>query len=169
METKRLILRPWQEEDSAELFRYASDPLVGPRAGWPVHESVEDSRASIAGVLSEPGTYAIVLKETGLPIGSISLHTGSATELTDSPDEAELGYWVGVPYWGQGIMHEAARRLIRYAVEEQGITVLWCSSNADNAQSQRVQEKLGFRPHSRTQGKEGEQGKVIMSLPLKRC
>lgn len=37
LETKRLILRPWQEEDAASLYRYASDPQVGPIAGWPVH------------------------------------------------------------------------------------------------------------------------------------
>lgn len=40
METKRLILRPWQESDAEALFRYASDPDVGPRAGWPPHKDV---------------------------------------------------------------------------------------------------------------------------------
>lgn len=40
-ETKRLILRPWCEDDAEELYKYASDPDVGPIAGWPVHTSVE--------------------------------------------------------------------------------------------------------------------------------
>ena len=44
LETKRLLLRPWKEEDGEALFRYASSPDVGPAAGWPVHTSVENSR-----------------------------------------------------------------------------------------------------------------------------
>ena len=42
-------------------------------AGWPVHTSVENSLEIIRGVLSEPETYAVVLKETGLPVGSVEL------------------------------------------------------------------------------------------------
>ena len=74
METKRRILRPWEEADAEECYRYAKDPLVGPAAGWPVHTSIENSRQVIRDVLMVPETYAIVLKETGLPIGSIGLH-----------------------------------------------------------------------------------------------
>lgn len=43
IETEELILRPWQESDAETLFKYASDPEVGPRAGWPPHKSVEES------------------------------------------------------------------------------------------------------------------------------
>ena len=43
METERLFLRPWQDSDAETLFKYASDPEVGPRAGWPPHKSVEES------------------------------------------------------------------------------------------------------------------------------
>lgn len=65
LETKRLILRPWQEEDAASLYRYASDPQVGPIAGWPVHTSEENSREIIRVVLSAPETYAVVPKDGG--------------------------------------------------------------------------------------------------------
>lgn len=41
METERILLRPWRESDAEVLFRYASDPEVGPRAGWPPHKSVQ--------------------------------------------------------------------------------------------------------------------------------
>ena len=44
LETERLILRPWQEEDAEALFEYARDPEVGPPAGWPPHTSIENSR-----------------------------------------------------------------------------------------------------------------------------
>lgn len=47
METERILLRHWQESDAEALFKYASDPDVGPRAGWPVHNSVEESREII--------------------------------------------------------------------------------------------------------------------------
>ena len=70
LETKRLILRPWTLEDAEELFRYAKDPEVGPAAGWDPHTSVENSREIIKTVLSEEGTFAVVRKETGLPVGS---------------------------------------------------------------------------------------------------
>ena len=47
METERILLRHWQESDAEALFKYASDPDVGPRAGWPAHKSVEESREII--------------------------------------------------------------------------------------------------------------------------
>ena len=50
LETKRLILRPWEERDANDLFQYASHPEVGPNAGWPVHTSVENSREIIKSV-----------------------------------------------------------------------------------------------------------------------
>ena len=73
LETKRLILRPWREADAEALYQYAKDPRVGPAAGWPVHTSVENSREIIRTVLSEPETYAVVLKETREPVGSAGL------------------------------------------------------------------------------------------------
>lgn len=52
LETKRLLLRPWDEEDAEELYKYAKDPAVGPSAGWPPHTSVENSREIIRDVLT---------------------------------------------------------------------------------------------------------------------
>ena len=54
LETKRLILRPWKVDDAEDLYRYASDPDVGPPAGWPPPTSVENSRDIIKTVLSKP-------------------------------------------------------------------------------------------------------------------
>ena len=142
METERLILRPWEESDAAECYRYASDPRVGPPAGWPPHTSVEFSRQVILNVLSAPEVYAIVLKETGLPIGCIRLHHD---DLAVEDDESELGFWLGVPYWGQGIVPEAARELLRHAVEDLNLARIWCGYYEGNEKSRRVQEKLGFK------------------------
>ena len=143
LETERLVLRPWCIEDAEECYRYARDPRVGPAAGWPAHRDVEESRRVIRDVLMVPETYAVVLRETGLPVGSISLkfHCDLAIE----ENEAELGYWLGVPHWGQGLMPEAARELLRHAFEDLGLARVWCGYYDGNDKSRRVQEKLGFR------------------------
>ena len=75
METERILLRHWQESDAEALFKYASDPDVGPRAGWPAHNSVEESREIIRTFFHNDTTWAIVLKETGETIGCIGYCT----------------------------------------------------------------------------------------------
>ena len=148
-ETERLILRPWCEEDAEELYKYAKDPDVGPMAGWPVHVSVEDSRNIIRGVLSAPETYAVCLKESGKPIGSIGFHR---KDLAVSDDEYELGYWIGKAFWGQGLIPEASREMLRHAFEDLGMQRIWCGYYDGNTKSRRVQEKLGFKYHHTTEG-----------------
>lgn len=141
--TDRLILRPWQEADAEDLYTYASDPEVGPPAGWPVHTSVENSREIIQNVLSKPETYAVCLKD-GKPIGSVGLHLNGSTDMTNRDDECELGYWIGKPFWGQGLIPEASRELLRYAFEELGMRAVWCGYYDGNEKSRKVQTKLGF-------------------------
>ena len=142
LETERLLLRPWKEEDAEACYQYAKDPRVGPQAGWPAHQSVEHSRQVIRQALSGPETYAVVLKETGLPIGSIGLHRN---DLASKEDEAELGYWIGVPYWGIGLAPEAAEAILRHAFEDLRLRRVWCGYYDGNERSRRVQEKLGFK------------------------
>lgn len=80
-ETSRLTLRPWKTDDEAEaseLFRYASNPAVGEMCGWAPHKSAEESARIIRDILDNPHTFAIVLKETGKPIGSIDFHPVSS-------------------------------------------------------------------------------------------
>ena len=149
LETDHLILRPWVEDDAEELYKYAKDPDVGPMAGWPVHASVENSREIIRAVLSAPETYAVCMKETGKPVGSIGLHRN---DLATQDDEYELGYWLGKPYWGQGIIPEASREVLRYAFEDLGMNRIWCGYYDGNEKSRRVQVKLGFEYQRRTEG-----------------
>ncbi len=141
LQTQRLIIRPWSVDDAEELYKYAKDPQVGPIAGWPVHTSVENSREIIQTTLSDKEIYAIVLKESGLPIGSVGLYHGG---LAKDPDEMELGYWIGVPYWGQGLVTEASREMLRHAFEDLELNKVWCAYYEGNTKSKRVQEKLGF-------------------------
>jgi RimJ/RimL family protein N-acetyltransferase len=145
LQTERLLLRPWRASDAESLYKYASDPRVGPIAGWPVHTSVENSREIIRDVLSAEGSFAVVLKETGEAVGSVGLMVGEASNLELPEGEAEIGYWIGVPLWGQGLIPEAVRELIRYAFEERGIETLWCGYFDGNDKSRRVGEKCGFQ------------------------
>ena len=145
--TKRLLLRPWTEEDADSLFEYARDPAVGPAAGWQPHASVEESRRIIRDVLSAPETYAVCLRETGKAIGSIGLMRGRESNL-DLPDtEGELGYWIGKPFWGQGLIPEAAAALLRRGFLELGFRTIWCAHFEGNERSHRVMEKCGFVYH----------------------
>lgn len=147
LETDRILLRRWKEEDAEELYRYAKDDKVGPIAGWPIHKSVEDSQEIIKEVLSAEGTYAVVLKESGLPVGNIGLMAGTASNFEIPDTEAEIGYWIGVPYWGKGLIPEAVRELMRYAFEELAMERLWCGYFEGNEKSKKVQEKCGFIYH----------------------
>lgn len=145
LETKRLLLRPWREEDAEELYKYACDPDVGPVAGWPAHTSVENSREIIREVLSAEGTFAVVLKSTGLPIGSIGIMRNANVRTEEN--EVEIGYWIGKPYWGQGFIPEAVRECLRYSFEELNCERVWCGYYEGNEKSHRVQKKCGFRYH----------------------
>lgn len=144
METERLILRIWEDGDAEELYHYAKDPDIGSIAGWPPHTSVENSREIIRDVLSAPETYAVILKATGKPVGSVGLLFGENGTRALPEGEAELGYWIGKPYWGCGLIPEASREIIRHAFEDLGIERLWCVCDNSNDKSKRVMEKCGF-------------------------
>ena len=102
LETDRLIMRRWKQEDAEELFGLACDPEIGPAAGWSPHQTLEDSRQVLEHVLMVSGTWAVVLKATGKPAGNISLLQGKQANLCLAEGEAEIGYWIGRAYWGQG-------------------------------------------------------------------
>mgnify|MGYP003295727081 CR=1 FL=1 len=145
LETERLILRPWEESDAESLYEYAKDPRVGPIAGWPVHTSVENSLEIIRTVFSAEETYAVCLKSDNRAIGSIGIHF--QTDMTDDPGEAEIGYWIGVPFWGRGLIPEAVRELTRHAFDDLHLVRLWCGYFDGNEKSKRAQEKCGFIYH----------------------
>ena len=147
LETERLVLRKWTDADAESLFEYAKDPDVGPIAGWPPHQSVEESLSIIRNVLGGDECYAICEKENGKAIGAIELMLNGHTDMTERDDECELGYWLGKPFWGRGYMPEAARELIRHGFEDLHMRAIWCGYYDGNQKSKRVQEKVGFLYH----------------------
>lgn len=148
LETPRLILRQWEESDAPALYKYASDPDIGPIAGWSPHTSIGNSLEIIRTVFAAPETYAVVLKATEEPVGCCgimfadSLHTANMKQ-----GEAEIGYWIGKPYWGHGLIPEAVKALLSRCFNELGLDAVWCGYYDGNIKSKRVCEKCGFRFH----------------------
>ena len=138
LKTERLILRRFEESDAENVFEYAKDPAIGPIAGWPPHKSASESLDVIRNVFSAAECYAVCLKEDGKAIGAIELKLNGHTDMTDRDDECELGYWLGRPFWGQGIMPEAAREMLRHAFEDLGMQNVWCGYYDGNTKSKRV-------------------------------
>ena len=147
METERLLLRRWEESDAEDLYKYASDPDVGPIAGWPVHQSVDESREVIKNVFNGKEAYAICLKEDNIAIGAIELklYGSRGNDLAGGEDECELGYWLGKPFWDRGLVPEAAIEMLRHAFEDLGMNKVWVGYYEGNTKSKRVQEKCGFK------------------------
>ena len=150
--TRRLVLHRWEQADAEDLYRYACDPDVGPIAGWPPHKNPDESRAVIRDVLNGREAYAICLKEDGRAIGAIELKLNGHTDLTDRDDECEMGYWLGKPFWGRGIVPEAVTEMLRRAFEDIGIQKVWVGYYEGNSKSKRVQEKCRFRFQRKSEG-----------------
>ena len=151
METSRIILRPWRDSDAAVLFKWASDPDVGPRAGWAPHKSVEESLEIIRTVFKDAtNTWAIELKETGEAIGAMGYGPSCDCNLPAREGEPLAGYWVAKPYWNQGICTEALGLMIEHIRKTTDITSLISGHFVDNPASGRVMEKCGFIPTGET-------------------
>lgn len=168
-ETDRLRFRPWRESDAETLFRYASDPEVGARAGWPPHANREESLAVIRNIFSNDHTWAMELKQTGKVIGCMGYYPYGESNIEIGENDAEVGYWLGKPYWGQGLCTEALRGMIDYCFNQKGFQTLWGDFFEDNPASGRVMEKCGFRDTGKFSClshlyRGGEQPVKIMSL-----
>jgi RimJ/RimL family protein N-acetyltransferase len=141
LETARLKLRPYSEADIAELI-----PLIGAREvaattlRIPHPYTEEDARAFLT-LAQEPDKIwlAITLRADGRQIGGVGLRV-------DEPHQhAELGYWLGVLYWGQGYATEAGREMLRYGFERLGLHRIFASHFGHNPASGVVLRKLGMR------------------------
>jgi len=152
IKTERLILRPWCDGDAESLYKFARDPRVGPAAGWPPHTSVENSLEIIHGVLSEPETYAVVLCETGEAVGSVGIMLAGHGGAPMLETEAEVGCWIGVPFWGRGLIPEAIEALTRRCFEKLALDGVWYGYYDGNEKSKRVSEKCGFVYHHTARG-----------------
>ena len=146
IETHRLILRPFRVEDAPAMFRnWAHDATVTEFLTWPPHVSEQATAELLAKwekqTAEDPSyyTWAIELKSLGEPIGSIS-----AMHVNESVESAEIGWCIGRPWWGQGIMPEAGAAVFAYLFDEVGINRICARHDVRNPKSGRVMQKLGM-------------------------
>lgn len=143
-ETKRLRLRKWTHADVEDLFEYASNPKVGPMAGWPPHPSIEVSAGIIEKFIGDDEVLAMELKSENKVIGSIGMHLRFPDEKDQAEDQREIGYVLNPAYWGKGYTPEAVRGLLDLGFREMGLRTIWCGHFDYNDNSRRVIEKCGF-------------------------
>jgi ribosomal-protein-alanine N-acetyltransferase len=141
LETARLKLRPYAEADIAELL-----PLIGTREVAATtlriaHPYTEQDAKDFLKLAEEPGRLwlAATLRSDGRQIGGIGLR------IDEQHQHAELGYWLGVPYWGQGYATEAAGEMLRYGFEDLKLHRIFASHFKHNPASGRILVKLGMR------------------------
>ncbi len=142
--TERLILRAFTLMDAPEVQRLAGEWQVA-RAllsvPHPYEEGMAEEWISEQHPPFERGegvNFAVVLRERGELCGSCGL-------LINSRDaNAELGYWIGVPYWGQGYATEAAREVVRYGFEQLGLHRIYAAHFGNNPASGRALRKIGM-------------------------
>ncbi|NCC83451.1 MAG: N-acetyltransferase [Clostridia bacterium] len=153
IQTERLLLRAFREDDLADFYAYASVPGVGEMAGWPHHTSLEISAGILRSFIEGREIFAIIDQAGGRLIGSLGLHCSWANddERYATLKAKEIGYVLAKDFWGQGLMPEAVRAVVAYCFYSLGLDALTCSHFLTNPQSARVIEKCGF-----TFVKEGE-------------
>lgn len=146
IETSRLILRAWRQEDLADFYEYASVPDVGERAGWKHHESMEESQKILDRFIAGKKTFALVDRETGKVIGSVGLEPRDEDAgLPEALLGREVGYVLSRDYWGRGLMPEAVKAVMDYCFSVLHYDYLTCGHFDFNDRSRRVCEKCGFR------------------------
>lgn len=137
-------LRPWRETDAADAARYANDARVAAnlRDVFPHPYTLADAEAFIRMCVENEGAgqlYRAIVVD-GRAAGGISVCAGGDVYRKS----AELGYWLGVPFWGKGIMTGAVREVCREAFRRFDIVRIHAEPYARNAASRRVLEKAGF-------------------------
>ena len=145
LETERLRLRPFTLDDEAAVFALASDPAVARFVRFEAHRTRAETRAFLKLVqqhyeYGDPFAWAIILREDGRLIGSCGF-------VSQSPEckSAEIGYWLGKPYWSKGYAVEAARALVRFGFEQMGLERIEAKCFLENHAGQRVIERLSMR------------------------
>jgi [ribosomal protein S5]-alanine N-acetyltransferase len=145
IETIRLILRRFTEEDAEDMFRnWAGDPEVCKFLSWGPHRDATVSRKRIMNWISNykhdfTYVWAIELKSKNMVIGSISVELSNENDMS-----CEVGYCIGKPYWSRGIMTEALQAVMHYLFYEVGYQRIQAKHDVLNIASGKVMQKAGM-------------------------
>ena len=141
LDTERLQIRPYSEADIPELL-----PLIGAREVAATtlrisHPYTEQDARGFLELTKEPGKLwlAITLRADARQIGGIGLR------IERQQQHAELGYWLGVAYWGKSYATEASREMLRYGFEDLGLHRIFASHFKHNPASGRILKKIGMQ------------------------
>lgn len=155
LETERLILRKYKETDLDDYFEYAGHKDVGPRIGF---EPYTDKNAALERIkleMQKPFHFAIELKETHKVVGSIELMNCKKdrySNLEIEDDAKEIGFLLSPHFWGKGIMPEACKKIMSFAFETLHCPAIYMGHAEANTQSERVQDKMGFKKIGKLEG-----------------
>jgi RimJ/RimL family protein N-acetyltransferase len=149
LQTRRLILRAFDLHDAPDVQRLAGERAIAATTSTiphPYPDGVAEAWIAAQPELlarAESLVYAVTLLEDGRLIGAVGL--GLQTE----HKHAELGYWIGRPYWGKGYCTEAAAEVLHFAFETLRVHRVYAVHFASNPASGRVMQKLGMRYEGR--------------------
>lgn len=141
LDTMRLVLRDWEQNDLKDFYAYASKPNIGPAAGWPPHTCITTTQQILDSFIKSNEVWAIVDKQTQHVIGSFGLHPDTHRK---NPNCRMIGYVLDDQYWGMGLMKEAIEAVLAYAFIELKLDLVSVYHYPFNQQSKRVIEKCGF-------------------------
>lgn len=149
LETKRLVLRPFTLADAPEVQRLAGDKEIA-KTTLNIPHPYEDGVAEVwiethleRIKRGELVNFAIVLRKSRSLMGVVALN------LNQAHASAEMGYWIGVPYWNNGYITEAAHAALRYGFETLNLNRIHAGYMENNPASGRVMEKIGMRYEGR--------------------
>ncbi|MCX8534384.1 GNAT family N-acetyltransferase [Chryseobacterium luquanense] len=148
LETKRLILRKFEEADYERLFLLDSDPEVMKYIGMPVLSKVEESKKVVKMIMQQYkdnglGRLAVIEKESGLLIGwsGIKLNT---SEVNGYHNFYELGYRFLPETWGKGYATESGKASLNYGFNDLKAEIVYAYAHSGNLASNHILTKLGF-------------------------
>lgn len=144
LETERLVLREVQMRDAADILIFRGDPVVQ-RFNSPVFRSVEEVQSLIKELRDEYKAqegiaWGVTPRDHGRVIGLFGFHYWSKHHR-----RAETGYDMARAYWGRGIASEALRAIISFGFERMNLHRIYANTIADNHESVRMLERLGFQ------------------------
>lgn len=142
LETVRLLIRPFQEEDADAFFACCQNPNLGNNAGWAPHKTIEESRKILQDVfIGQENIWAMILKDAQQLIGSIGIVPDPKRE---NPQVRMLGYWLDEAHWGKEYMTEAVQAILNYGFNELQLSLITANCYPHNKRSQQVLERNGF-------------------------
>ena len=148
LKTDRLVLRVWRTEDLNDLYAYASLDGALDMIGRPPHQSLAESEEVLKRYIEGGKNFAMVY--AGRVIGSFGIEKYNEAMFPefDHLRCRELSFILSKLYWGQGLVPEAVREVLRYLFMDVGLDVVFCGHFVKNTRSARVQEKCGFRHYA---------------------